>query len=194
MAKTDNLIHYLSDVADAIREKEGSTDPINAQDFSERIRAITTKSTEDVQYYKIVNGDEFVTDLSATFDELIGVFLDKFKIISIRSILFGQIISDIVSRTGSSDINDEATKQTFSGLIIRHDVLGFSIYTGKTAEVNTRNNNNTIEYSFEIGDMNLPELYLSMIGIPTDDPVYIQILNIFNTHLVRITREEYYSL
>lgn len=44
MAKTDNLVHYLSDIADAIREKEGSTDPISAQDFSEHIRAMATKS------------------------------------------------------------------------------------------------------------------------------------------------------
>jgi hypothetical protein len=38
MAKTNNLVHYLADVANAIREKEKSTDPINAQDFSQRIR------------------------------------------------------------------------------------------------------------------------------------------------------------
>lgn len=42
MAKTDTLIDYLTDIADAIREKEGSTDPINAQDFSEKIRNMPT--------------------------------------------------------------------------------------------------------------------------------------------------------
>lgn len=54
MAKTDNLIHYLTDVADAIREKEGSTDPINAQDFSQRIRDLQTGSEAGfLDYYYI---------------------------------------------------------------------------------------------------------------------------------------------
>lgn len=198
MAKTDNLTHYLSDLANAIREKEGSTDPINAQDFSEHIRAITTKSTEDVQYYKIVNGNEpFVDGESLTFDEWVSYFLVYFKIISIRSTQFGQIISDVVSRTGSSDLLDEGTKQVFGHLISTHDVLGFSIYTGKTAEVNTRNNANTIENSLEPWDMNLPEYFVNILSneeVSTDDPEYIQMLNILSSHLVRITREEYYSL
>lgn len=197
MAKTDNLIHYLSDVADAIREKEGSTDPINAQDFSERIRAITTKSTEDVQYYKIINGNEpLIEGSSETFDEFISYFLLYFKIISIRSTQFGQIISDVVSRTGSSDLIDESTNQFFEHLISTHDVLGFSIYTGKTAELNTRNNANTVEASFEIGD-NLFEYLINFLSggeASPDDPEYIQMLDMFNAHLVRITREEYYSL
>lgn len=40
MAKTNNLTDFLTDVADAIREKEGSSAPINPQDFSAKIRAI----------------------------------------------------------------------------------------------------------------------------------------------------------
>ena len=40
MAKNDNLKDFLVDVADAIREKEGSSEPINPQEFSDRIRAI----------------------------------------------------------------------------------------------------------------------------------------------------------
>jgi restriction endonuclease Mrr len=137
MAKTDNLIHYLSDVANAIREKEGSTDPINAQDFSEHIRAITTESAGDVQYYRIVNGnDPFMEGQSFTFDEYVAELLTYLKILSIRSVQFGQIISDVVKRTGSSDIVGEGTKQDFMSLIAAHDVLGFAIYTGKTAELN----------------------------------------------------------
>ena len=38
--KNDNLKDFLTDVADAIREKEGSSEPINPQEFSDRIRAI----------------------------------------------------------------------------------------------------------------------------------------------------------
>ena len=39
MAKTDNLTDFLVDVADAIREKKGTSDLINPQSFSDEIRA-----------------------------------------------------------------------------------------------------------------------------------------------------------
>lgn len=38
MAKNDNLVHYLTDIANAIREKNGTNDPINAQDFADEIK------------------------------------------------------------------------------------------------------------------------------------------------------------
>lgn len=41
MAKDNNLSDFLEDLADAIREKEGSNELINPQDFSARIRAIS---------------------------------------------------------------------------------------------------------------------------------------------------------
>lgn len=37
MAKTDNLTDFLTDVANAIREKKGTTNPINPQDFASEI-------------------------------------------------------------------------------------------------------------------------------------------------------------
>lgn len=40
MAKTDNLGDFLKDVADSIRTKTGTTEPINAQDFSTKILQI----------------------------------------------------------------------------------------------------------------------------------------------------------
>ena len=40
MAKNDNLKDFLTDVADAIREKKGTTEKINPQDFSDEIRGI----------------------------------------------------------------------------------------------------------------------------------------------------------
>lgn len=40
MAKTDNLTDFLTDVADAIRAKKGTTEPINPQDFSSEIASI----------------------------------------------------------------------------------------------------------------------------------------------------------
>lgn len=42
MAKNNNLTDFLTDVANAIREKEGSIGTINPQDFSSKIKAIST--------------------------------------------------------------------------------------------------------------------------------------------------------
>jgi hypothetical protein len=42
MAKTDNLKDFLTDVADAIREKTGTTDALNPQEFSDAIKGIST--------------------------------------------------------------------------------------------------------------------------------------------------------
>ncbi|MBO7294873.1 MAG: leucine-rich repeat protein, partial [Bacteroidaceae bacterium] len=46
MSKENNLTDFLTDVADAIREKKGTTEKINPQDFSEEIRGIESVSTE----------------------------------------------------------------------------------------------------------------------------------------------------
>ena len=40
MAKTDNLTDFLTNIADAIRTVEGSTDAINPQDFEAKITAL----------------------------------------------------------------------------------------------------------------------------------------------------------
>ena len=37
-----SLRTYLTDIADAIREKKGTSDPINAQDFASEISSIST--------------------------------------------------------------------------------------------------------------------------------------------------------
>lgn len=40
MAKNDNLSDFVTDIADAIRAKKGTNEPINAQDFSSEIASI----------------------------------------------------------------------------------------------------------------------------------------------------------
>ena len=47
MSKSDNLTDFLIDVADAIREKKGTTDLINPQDFSSEIASIQSGSKYD---------------------------------------------------------------------------------------------------------------------------------------------------
>ena len=50
MAKNDNIIDFLGDVADAIREKKGTTDPIAAQDFADEIKNI---ETDGMRYFDV---------------------------------------------------------------------------------------------------------------------------------------------
>lgn len=51
MAKNDNLTDFLTDVANAIRAKKGTTDKINPQDFADEIASI--KSEEGVSVNRV---------------------------------------------------------------------------------------------------------------------------------------------
>lgn len=48
-----NLRKFLKDIADAIREKEGSTDAINPQDFVGRIKGLEVGGSK-MHYFKVV--------------------------------------------------------------------------------------------------------------------------------------------
>lgn len=54
MAKNDNIKDFCTDIADAIRRKEGSSELINPQDFSQRIDNLQVGGGTDggVKYYK----------------------------------------------------------------------------------------------------------------------------------------------
>lgn len=68
--------NYLKDIADAIREKEGSGDPIPANTFAERILALNVLPPEppsqlpegytELQYITTNHGTSILTDVSAT--------------------------------------------------------------------------------------------------------------------------------
>lgn len=55
MSKVDNLTDFLTDIADAIREKKGTTEPINAQDFSADIASIQSGGSTPSATYRDVN-------------------------------------------------------------------------------------------------------------------------------------------
>ena len=62
MSKENNLTDFLTDVADAIREKKGTTEKINPQDFSDEIKGIKTSSFwtghVDVEGLKAIGWDD----------------------------------------------------------------------------------------------------------------------------------------
>ena len=63
MSKENNLTDFLTDVADAIREKKGTTEKINPQDFSDEIKSIKTSTSMwtghvDVEGLKAIGWDD----------------------------------------------------------------------------------------------------------------------------------------
>ena len=46
--KTNNVAAFCQDIANAIMEKKGSSDPINAQDFADEIRNLPGKNNDIV--------------------------------------------------------------------------------------------------------------------------------------------------
>lgn len=70
MAKTDNLTDLLTDVANAIREKKGTTDPINPQDFSAEIASIEGGggySVDDIASGLVAGNLQFTTDVIGAY-------------------------------------------------------------------------------------------------------------------------------
>ena len=75
MAKNNNLTDFLTDIADAIRTKKGTEDPINAQDFASEIQSITAggdsgsidDNFDETQFHKITA--IYVTDEMNYYDE-----------------------------------------------------------------------------------------------------------------------------
>lgn len=70
MAKTNNLTDFLTDVANAIREKEGSSEAINPQAFVAKIRSIAgLHGVDKVTHNEL---DAFLLDLANTLREAKG--------------------------------------------------------------------------------------------------------------------------
>lgn len=66
MSKTDNLKDYLTDIADAVRSKKGTSDPINAQDLSEEIRNLPESGGK----WAVDFGEEIASNNSYTLNAL----------------------------------------------------------------------------------------------------------------------------
>lgn len=57
MARTDTLRHFLTDIANSIRNKKGTTDPIMASDFDTEIASI--ESGVDINDYYLTSGKDY---------------------------------------------------------------------------------------------------------------------------------------
>lgn len=90
MAKNNNLTDFLTDVANAIREKDGSTGTINPQDFSDKIKAI--------QAYQ---GTATPTKSEQTINPTSGKYFSSFKV--------GAIPSEYIIPSGTLQITANGT-------------------------------------------------------------------------------------
>lgn len=86
MATADKLKKYVTDIADAIRAKEGSTEKINPQDFADRINALSIggDGEEYGVYLKILEVDAKIdggkdSTLNVDSPEVVEFFSDAFE-------------------------------------------------------------------------------------------------------------------
>lgn len=85
MATADKLKKYVTDIADAIRAKEGSTEKINPQDFVDRIKGMQGGDGEEYGVYlkilevpaKIDGGKD--STLNVDSPEVVEFFSDAFE-------------------------------------------------------------------------------------------------------------------
>lgn len=76
MARIDNLTNFLTDVANAIRGKKGTTGEIPASSFDTEIASITTSTTEDLSA-ELTEQTNLLTQQGTTIDEILESLQDK---------------------------------------------------------------------------------------------------------------------
>lgn len=100
MSKQDNLTDFLTDVANAIREKKGSSDLINPQNFSEEIKNLPSGGKRwtghaDVEGLKAIGWDDndiaYFQEHGVDWDE---EYDDYFKVSDDNKALYGVLTAD----------------------------------------------------------------------------------------------------
>lgn len=132
MAKENNLKDFLTDVADAIREKDGSTEAINPQDFSSRIRAmkdeismvVSEEAEEKLVNFYDVRGNRVYSYTQDEFVALAGVLPDVEDVEGLTSVGWNRNYQDIQSSIdkGKSLIEVGACYEAdYTTLVIAHN-------------------------------------------------------------------------
>lgn len=140
-AVTSQFKQFRTEVADAIREIEGTDDPINPKDFASKIKNMSGGSSDPFIYYK-VNYDPFwdpemgMDSSSAVspggFLETTAAYLNLYSFICSRD--DGQVsppLSRILDLTGSSDLLGDSLLSPFLNMVEGEHILGFCLCTKK---------------------------------------------------------------
>jgi hypothetical protein len=195
MAKTDNFEDFLVDLANTIREKKGTTDLINPQDFSTEILSIQTGGSDEYgqSYYKITNGD--------ILDNLFNNNFNLWALVT-SVILDGMQVHRVATYRNSSDFNP------ISLLDIISKCEAFSLsnapHTGVELYFNrgypSDNYDNFIDYekyTFSEGDlMQKMVSYLLQGGIPEEEvnAMIPELEEYLYAACIPITKEEFEAL
>lgn len=102
MARTDNLTNFLTDVADSIREKKGTSEPILASDFDTEIDSIQSGGGSD---FKITDASRlFESDARIdAMDELCSLISDDCT--NFREMFSASFVEEIPPLNTSKGIN-----------------------------------------------------------------------------------------
>lgn len=130
MSKTNNLNDFLTDIADAIRSKKGTTGNINAQDFSNEIKSISSSSSSVSKVE-----DPTIYDYIVTVLDYDGTIIDKIPIMNGESLTIPTAPThDNLTSVGligsQGDINEDRTVgwlyKSSSGSTLLHHFKGTS--------------------------------------------------------------------
>lgn len=170
MARTDNLTNFLTDVADSIREKKGTSEPILASNFDTEIDSITTGGSE----YEYAEFDPFNVfeildnDTEPYESKMILLFInDGNNTVSISGNAFngvtkikssdGQVIEKPSSGTFQIVFDDSKDALNEQGLKVRYLIA----YAPERTTINLYDGNNlalskrVLVYYFKNYDLNI---------------------------------------
>ncbi len=134
MARTNNLSNFLTDVADAIRTKKGSEEPIAAADFDTEIEnlpsgedlseyfnnTISENTTSSTQFELLKKLPDIVVDNNVTslrylfYNFKIGN--NTFKLASLPKVICGNNVTDMYSMYIAAGMDTNTTSIDLSGL------------------------------------------------------------------------------
>lgn len=124
MARTDTLPHFLTDVADAIREKKGSEDTIQASDFDTEIENLPSGGGADLSDYFVTKYEgnsgvylikKFPNITIPNGWENVASLFEGFGNISEASVTFANDISGLVSLSSMCSSCGMLTSFTING-------------------------------------------------------------------------------
>lgn len=122
MSKENNLTDFLTDLGSAIKDKRGTGNPINAQDFASEVRAIeplldtldiTENGKHDVKDYKnvsVIVESEGYEKIKGLIERSVGTFKVPYGVETIGnfSLAFDRIISNLTIPNTVTSILDDA--------------------------------------------------------------------------------------